>query len=221
VAPRREPGTEPVTDLRVIRTRKALRDAFTSLVCERGLEAVTVQDVAERAMVNRATFYRHFRDKFDLMHFTIDSLVADLAWRPVPTDPSSFSFEDAVDHTEAILMRLAQHADLFRAVLALGGGPRLTLKMQRFVEEVIRHRLEVLGHLDTAIPLEMIVPILSRWSTALWSWWLMERMPYPPREMAVYVVTLLRDGPLRCLGLDGLMATEGAARDSSAPADAP
>ncbi len=210
MTPRPERRSEQATDLRVIKTRKALRDAFISLVRERGLAAVTVLDVTERAMVNRATFYRHFRDKYDLMRFTIDSLVADLAWRPVPSDPSSFAFQDAVDHTEAILNRLAQHADLFQAVLALGGGPRLTLKTQRFVEEIIRHRLDVLGDLETPIPKEMIVPILSRWSTALWSWWLMEGMPYPPRDMAVYVVTLLRDGPLACLGLTGWAASEGA-----------
>lgn len=122
---------EQPTDLRVIRTRKALRDAFTALVRERGLDDVTIADVAERAMVNRGTVYRHFRDKYDLMRFTIDSLLADIAWRPVPSDPTSFALEDAIDHTEAILERLAQHADLFRAVLALGGGPRLTLKTQR------------------------------------------------------------------------------------------
>ena len=201
---------EQPTDLRVIRTRKALRDAFTALVRERGMDEVTIADVAERAMVNRATVYRHFRDKYDLMRFTIDSLLADIAWRPVPSDPTSFSLEDAIDHTEAILERLAQHADLFRAVLALGGGPRLTLKTQRFVEAIIRHRMEALGDLEPRIPEAMIVPILSRWSTDLWSWWLREGRPYPPREMAVYVVTLLRDGPLACLGLDGPMATEAA-----------
>ena len=209
MAARPERAREQGTDPRVIRTRKALRDAFTALVRERGLDAVTIADVAERAMVNRATVYRHFRDKYDLMRFTIDSLLADIAWRPVPTGPTSFSFHDAVDHTEAILERLAQHADLFRAVLALGGGPRVTLKTQRFVEAIIRHRMEALGDLEPRIPKAMIVPILSRWSTDLWSWWLTEGMPYPPREMAIYVVTLLRDGPLTCLGLDGLATTEG------------
>jgi len=69
----------------VIRTRKALRDAFTALVRERGLEEVTIADVAERAMVNRGTVYRHFRDKYDLMRFTIDSLLADIAWRSTPS----------------------------------------------------------------------------------------------------------------------------------------
>lgn len=190
------------SDPRVIRTRRALRDAFSELVRERGLEAVTIADVAERATVNRATVYRHFRDKHDLLRFTIDSLLGDIAWRPVPDDPAAFSFEDAVDHIEAILDRLAQHADLFRAVLALGGGPRLTLKTQRFVETIIRHRMGELGHLEPRIPEAMIVPILSRWSNDLWSWWLSEGMPYPPREMAGYVLALLRDGPLWCLGLD-------------------
>ena len=200
----RAPRRDDVGDLRVARTRKAIQDAFTTLVSERGFDAVTVRDISERAMVNRATFYRHFRDKHEVMRWVTDRVLADLAWRPVPTSPSELSFDDAVDHAENVLRRLAAHADLFRTVVAVGGSPRLTLKFQRFVEEILDHRLNAMGAGDPLIPRDILIPVVSRWGIAILSWWLAERMPYPPREMAVHMVTLFVAGPIRCMGMGAL-----------------
>lgn len=60
-------------DPRVTRTRKLIRDALASLLAEKNFESVTVQDIAERATVNRATFYAHFTDKFALL----DAMIRD------------------------------------------------------------------------------------------------------------------------------------------------
>ena len=49
-------------DPRVKRTRTLLEQAFMDLIQEEGFQGVTVQDIAERAGVNRATFYAHFAD---------------------------------------------------------------------------------------------------------------------------------------------------------------
>lgn len=54
-------------DPRVTRTRKLIRDALVSLLAEKNFESITVQDIAGRATVNRATFYAHFTDKFALL----------------------------------------------------------------------------------------------------------------------------------------------------------
>ncbi|MCB0198033.1 MAG: TetR family transcriptional regulator, partial [Anaerolineae bacterium] len=54
-------------DPRVIRTRRLLLDAFSDLLKEKGFRAMSVQDIATRATVNRATFYAHFEDKYALM----------------------------------------------------------------------------------------------------------------------------------------------------------
>ena len=54
-------------DPRVRRTRLLLEQAFMSLLEEKGFQAVTVQDITERAGVNRATFYAHFTDKYALL----------------------------------------------------------------------------------------------------------------------------------------------------------
>ena len=53
-------------DPRVRRTRKLLQDALVELLAEKSFEAITVQDIATRSTINRATFYAHFVDKYDL-----------------------------------------------------------------------------------------------------------------------------------------------------------
>ena len=53
-------------DPRVKRTRKLLQDALLELLAEKSFDAITVQDIAERSTINRATFYAHFVDKYDL-----------------------------------------------------------------------------------------------------------------------------------------------------------
>ncbi|HEX9057239.1 MAG TPA: TetR/AcrR family transcriptional regulator [Ktedonobacterales bacterium] len=58
-------------DPRVKRTRKLLQDAMMGLLREKSFQSVTVQDIAERAMLNRATFYAHFEDKYALADYML------------------------------------------------------------------------------------------------------------------------------------------------------
>ena len=56
-------SSAPPLDPRVRRTRRLLQDALHSLLGEKRFSAITVQDIAARATVNRATFYAHYVDK--------------------------------------------------------------------------------------------------------------------------------------------------------------
>jgi AcrR family transcriptional regulator len=53
-------------DTRVRRTRKLLQDALLELLAEKNFDDITVQDIADRSTINRATFYAHCVDKYDL-----------------------------------------------------------------------------------------------------------------------------------------------------------
>ncbi len=53
-------------DQRVLRTDRRLREAFVSLVRERGYPAVTIREVVQRAGVGRSTFYTHYGDLDEL-----------------------------------------------------------------------------------------------------------------------------------------------------------
>src|SRR5260370_33102514 len=55
------------SDPRVQRTRQLLLDAFMALIQEkRHIHSISIQEIAMRATVNRATFYAHFEDKYAL-----------------------------------------------------------------------------------------------------------------------------------------------------------
>ena len=54
-------------DLRVVRTKTAIRNALVELIEEKGFDAITVKDITTKANINRGTFYAHYQDKFDLM----------------------------------------------------------------------------------------------------------------------------------------------------------
>lgn len=62
---------EEKIDLRIQRTRTSLMGALRELLCERSFEEVTVAELCRRAQVRRATFYKHFGDKNELLAFMI------------------------------------------------------------------------------------------------------------------------------------------------------
>ncbi|MBO8142301.1 MAG: TetR/AcrR family transcriptional regulator [Firmicutes bacterium] len=54
-------------DPRILRTRKLIMDAFIELATKKDFKDITIKDIASVATVNRATFYDHFLDKYDLL----------------------------------------------------------------------------------------------------------------------------------------------------------
>ena len=62
-----------MTDLRIKRTETAIQTTFVKLVNENGFESVTVTKIAEEAMINRLTFYKHYTDKYALAQTMIEN----------------------------------------------------------------------------------------------------------------------------------------------------
>ena len=67
-----------ITDRRTLRTRQLLTDALGELIRTKRYEAITVQEIADRANVGRSTFYAHFTDKDDLVADGVRRMVGSL-----------------------------------------------------------------------------------------------------------------------------------------------
>src|SRR5438046_8243911 len=91
-------------DPRVTRTRKLLLDAFVSLMAEKSFDDITVQDIAARATVNRATFYAHFVDKYALVDNLIREGFAQLLQRRLTTRTGS-----AQEHLRQLFLAVTDH----------------------------------------------------------------------------------------------------------------
>ena len=61
------PNPQEKLDPRVKRTRSLILQSFSELLAEKGFESISVQDVTDKAQINRATFYAHFVDKYELL----------------------------------------------------------------------------------------------------------------------------------------------------------
>jgi len=62
------------TDLRIIKTRKNLYNTLETLMKESPFEEIKVNDICNKAMINRSTFYAHYTDKYELLQEYINSL---------------------------------------------------------------------------------------------------------------------------------------------------
>lgn len=67
--------TQSKTDPRILRTRKLIMDAFIDLSGKKEFKDITVKDITEEALINRATFYYHFVDKYDLLETVLSEVL--------------------------------------------------------------------------------------------------------------------------------------------------
>ncbi|MBK8135233.1 MAG: helix-turn-helix transcriptional regulator [Chloroflexi bacterium] len=103
-------------DRRIERTMTALRDALMALIIDKGYDAISIQDIADRANVARATFYLHFKDKDDLMFRSMRAIYEDLFAR----QQTASSWESLADDSD--FQHVAQYADFYGAMLSPRGS---------------------------------------------------------------------------------------------------
>lgn len=66
------------TDLRITKTIGKLRQAFSSMMADMPFDQITVFDLCEKAGIRRATFYKHFKDKYDFLSFIVSLIQEDI-----------------------------------------------------------------------------------------------------------------------------------------------
>ncbi|WP_342471667.1 TetR/AcrR family transcriptional regulator [Metasolibacillus sp. FSL H7-0170] len=67
--------TQAKADPRVLRTRKLIIDSFIELSGKKEFKDITIKDITAEAMINRATFYYHFEDIYDLLEKVLSEVL--------------------------------------------------------------------------------------------------------------------------------------------------
>jgi AcrR family transcriptional regulator len=77
-----QPGNATeTTDPRILRSRRMLMEALIRLLNQKEFEDISIQEIADEATLNRATFYLHYPDKNALLHAMTDARFRDLIAR--------------------------------------------------------------------------------------------------------------------------------------------
>lgn len=128
--------TEKKEDRRIRRTKKQLRQSLAELMDEKEFKDITVKEIAERADLNRGTFYFHYRDTYDLKDKVEDELVEvfrDHLSEYQPTD-DEHSVRDIADE---VLAYMQDNRFLVRTLFRDDSGESLRTKFMLALEETI------------------------------------------------------------------------------------
>lgn len=184
------------TDPRILRTRQLLKDAFVELLQEMDIEKISVNRIAERATINRVTFYLHYRDIPDMLEKMADEMIEDingiLNHAPGNQNPTE---EEDWPLLLNLLEHIAEHAKFYKVILASKRTPIFTERLLKLLTELITARVERMGS-ESFISTAGIQKEIAIWygSSALIGTivvWLRKDMPYTPLYLAKQF-TLLR-----------------------------
>lgn len=181
-----------VLDRRIQRTRSLLQDALLELILEKGYDAITVQNVIDRANVGRSTFYAHFQDKEDLLLSGFDRLRTQfeehLMGQSVnKTSPWSFS------------LSMFQHAQsqrpLYKALAGRQAGNIGLAQLQTYLSVMLSDHLKSqISKTKMYIPPEILAHYIASSFTSMLTWWLDNDLPYSAEQMNNFYWQLVQPG---------------------------
>lgn len=130
-------------DLRVTRTKKMIKDAFIYLLHEKRYEQITIQELADQAMINRNTFYLHYQTKADLLEKISEACINDLR-----ENIYKLRLKEDVYHpnysleTDAVFHHIEQNVLVYEAFLLKGNCPNFDTLLKSFFAGAIRQELQ-------------------------------------------------------------------------------
>lgn len=195
------------TDLRVKRTHKMIIEAFIHLVEEKGYDNLTVQEIADEAMINRATFYAHFKDKQDLydfiFHNAIDAFVSVL-------DPDQIVQGNRlkVKQVEVVLTNIYKqihnNRHFFLTVMDSAGNEMMRKEIADILDEKYAHvfqRLKITEN-DIEVPMDFIIEYMTSIFVGTLHWWITSETTMDANSLAKLVIKLVGNGHLTILGIE-------------------
>ena len=178
-------------DVRVERTKRALQEALVELAQTQPFHEITIGQIADRAAVNRSSFYPHYSDKDTRLADALDAVnenVGELF--PTPTDeaPRAPSADLLV-----YLQRIDTHAALYRLALNEGGSAIAAQRIRRRFEQSIDAEL---NHYDVTaydgLPGDVMCAGIAGAMLAVIERWLC-RDPRPPvEEVASWIQRIIK-----------------------------
>jgi len=126
-------------DRRIRKTKQQIRYAFVELVNEIGLNSITVSNLAERADINRGTFYLHYENIEDLVDKLQSNIVDSLRNITEPLDPYSIIHDR--NELTPILVRVTEivsyHSDVIKALVSAQGSPSFRVTWEQIISNLV------------------------------------------------------------------------------------
>ena len=146
------------TDLRFVRTNQMLCNAFIELLSKKKFEDITVNELCEKALIRRATFYTHFLDKYDFFSYFIrqnrDNFIQ--TWNEPEENKNLKEF--SVHMFRQVVHYLAFHISMVQNIL---NSNAFSILLDILAEEIQISILEELSRLEPMDSQKQILPEIA------------------------------------------------------------
>lgn len=189
------------TDLRIIRSKHSIKKAFIELLTEKGYEGITIQDIADKAMINRNTFYLHYQNKPDLLNALMDELIEELksTLRQCSSSKAPLSGAMLEQLMQIILEKIQDNIPFYKALLL---DENRIYGFQSKMEEIIKNTVEYgLDNTPLKISKELLLQYTASTFMGIVVWWVKHDFPYTPRELASQFGKIMTQGHFKAAGI--------------------
>lgn len=194
--PDRSSSSEPKSDRRVERTRRALTTALVDLLRTRDYDGLTVNDILTQADVGRSTFYAHFSSKDDLLRYGLERLGADLREAsPAAKRKGASGF----DFVRPLLEHIGREREIFRRLKGRGATVHRRALDQLLTELT---RRAITGDSAEFDPIRELEVQFSKGALrGMILWWLERNSRLDPSEVEAEFLRLIRNGAVEPAGI--------------------
>lgn len=142
-------------DKRIIKTKKAIRTAFTELLSEKDINEITIKDISDRAIINRKTFYSHYAGIYELVD-EIENEIVEMLLNALDGE----SYIDIAENPYSLFHKLntviTDHIDRYGFILNNGHNIRLFTKIALRLKDTLKaNYLEESGIDEVAFDLSL------------------------------------------------------------------
>ncbi|MBQ7362935.1 MAG: TetR/AcrR family transcriptional regulator [Clostridia bacterium] len=184
-------------DYRVVKTKKALMTAFDTLIRAKKFEDITINELCDEAGVRRATFYKHFTDKYDFLAYAIRLPREEFdrkVWRRGEPDGSC---EYYVKYAEALITYFSENTEIASSILGSDHSHSIIgmLIEQNCADTKVRLDKSMEGGLRLSVSTETMANILTGGITLVVARWFEDGMT-TPKEKLIGEISLIIDALL-------------------------
>ena len=169
-------------DKRITKTKAAIHKAFIELIAEQDLDKITINDIAEKADINRGTIYLHYTDKFDLFNQCAEEHLNDI-----------FKFcnfikpmEERIDIFQSLLLLFQHFEENYLFYSSMMNNKSIFYFHDQMLQISIRGISERMKkeHINKEFDKEFVVQFIASAFVGVVEWWIKNTMPHSPQFMA-------------------------------------
>jgi AcrR family transcriptional regulator len=173
-------------DRRIQKTRQLIMNTFIDLMAEKGFEKININEIAERANINRGTVYLHYVDKFDLLDKCVETYVELLLHHcanSANTNLNATAFQSMFEYLE-------KNFRIYKLLLSNEGSgifsSRLYATIAQTVTEVIGINPE-----NNVFSGDVTTHFLTSGFIGVLEWWINNSMPCNVQEITQQLMFVL------------------------------